>query len=145
MHRTTRILTAFCAAVAAAVSLTEFTSTEASADSCWNHNGSVMRLVAQGNQRWFYYENPRAAIRAQGVTRGTLLFNGWKNGNSYSGTARVFSKFCPGAPLEYQVDGPVAPNQLKVTVYGSRPVMNQCNPTGQYTTDTLVFTYMHQC
>ena len=80
--------------------------------------------------------DPRA-----GVSPGTLLFNGWKDGNGYSGTARVFSKHCPGAPLEYQVSGPVAPNQLGVTLYGTRPKTQQCQPTGQMTTDTLVFTY----
>ena len=104
-----------------------------------------MRLVAEGNRRWFYYERPRPGIAAQGVAPGTLLFDGWKNGDSYAGTARVFSKHCPGAPLEYQVSGPVAPNQLQVAVYGTRPVMQRCRPTGQMTTDTLVFTYSHQC
>ena len=34
----------------------------ARADSCWNHNGSLMRLKARGNQRWFYYERPRAGL-----------------------------------------------------------------------------------
>ncbi len=82
-------------------------STTASADSCWNHNGSVMRLVAQGNKRWFYYENPKQVLRRAGVRRGTLLFNGRKQGNFYSGTARRFSKYCPGEALEYNVEGPV--------------------------------------
>ncbi len=117
----------------------------ARADSCWNHNGSLMRLQASGNQRWFYYENPRQGMRNEGVTQGTLLFNGVKQGNSYHGTARLFSRHCPGAPLEYQVSGPVRPDQLQVTVYGTRPVMSRCQPTGQYKTDTLVFTYLRQC
>ena len=60
-------------------------NTKAAADSCWNHNGSVMRLKASGNQRWFYYEKPRTVLRAAGVRRGTLLFSGRKNGNWYSG------------------------------------------------------------
>lgn len=120
-------------------------STVASADSCWTHNGSLMRLQAQGNQRWISYENPRPQLRAGGVQRGTLLFNGIKQGNWYRGTARVFSKYCPGTPLEYAVEGPVRSDQLQVTVRGTREVYNQCRPTGRYTTDTLVFTYSHQC
>lgn len=120
-------------------------STSASADSCWNHNGSVMRLVARGNQRWFYYETPRKVLRRAGVRRGTLLFNGRKQGNFYSGTARRFSKFCPGDALEYHVEGPVRRDQLKVTVEGSREIEKRCRQTGRKAWDTLVFTYMHKC
>ncbi len=117
----------------------------AQADSCWTHNGSLMRLQAQGNQRWLSYESPRAQLRAAGVRRGTLLFDGIKSGNWYRGTARVFSKYCPGTPLTYAVEGPVRGDQLQVTVQGTREVYNRCRPTGRYTRDTLVFTYSHQC
>ena len=116
---------------------------QAMADSCWNHNGSVMRLTAQGNDRWFWYENPRQGIRNVGVMPGTLLFNGRKNGEWYTGTARVFSNYC--APLEYYVEGPVLQNPLRVQVTGQRQIYNNCQPTGQWTTDTLVFTYMYNC
>jgi hypothetical protein len=115
------------------------------ADSCWTHNGSLMRLQAQGNQRWLSYERPRSVLANAGVRSGTLLFNGVKNGNWYSGTARVFSKYCPGSPLEYFVEGPVRGDQLQVTVTGTREIHDRCRPTGRYTTDTLVFTYSHQC
>ena len=67
----------------------------AHADSCWNHNGSLMRLKANGNARAFYYENPRSVLANAGVVRGTLLFDGAKNGNRYDGTARRFSTRCP--------------------------------------------------
>ncbi len=117
----------------------------ASADSCWNHNGSLMRLKASGNQRWLYYENPRQVLRNAGVRRGTLLFNGRKSGNWYSGTARRFSKFCPGQPLEYFVEGPVRGDQLQVTVRGTRDVHKQCVSTGQVASDVLVFTYVRDC
>lgn len=120
-------------------------STPALADSCWTHNGSLMRLQAQGNQRWLSYEVPRQQLQAAGVRRGTLLFNGVKSGNWYRGTARVFSKYCPGNPLEYAVEGPVRGDQLQVTVTGTREVFRQCRPTGRFKTDTLVFTYSHQC
>ena len=117
----------------------------AEAASCWWHNGSLMRLEASGNQRWMYYERPRQVLRNAGVRRGTLLFNGRKNGNWYSGTARRFSKFCPGTPLEYFVEGPVSQNQLRVTVHGVRNVYRRCRDTGRKAQDTLVFTYAHQC
>ncbi|MEM7301951.1 MAG: hypothetical protein AAF468_12765 [Pseudomonadota bacterium] len=118
---------------------------EASADSCWNHNGSLMRLQASGNRRWFYYEDPKPTLRRAGVRRGTLLFNGRKSGNYYIGTARRFSRFCPGTPLEYRVEGPVTRDQLKVTIFGSYEVHRRCEPTGQFRDDQLVFTYVRQC
>ena len=117
----------------------------ASADSCWDHNGSVMRLVANGNQRAFYYEVPRPVLAGGGVRQGTLLFNGVKSGDWYSGTSRVFSKFCPGNPAEYAVEGPVDPSQTRVTLRGTRQVFSQCRGTGRQTTDVLVFTYIGQC
>lgn len=121
------------------------TTTFASADSCWDHNGSLMRLEAQGSNRWFYYEEPRSVLRKAGVRSGTLLFNGRKNGNYYSGTARVYSKFCPGEPLKYSVEGPVRSDQLQITVRGRRGIFSQCQPTGRTKSDKLVFTYSHDC
>jgi hypothetical protein len=115
------------------------------ADSCWNHNGSVMRLSASGNDRWFSYEQPRQALYNSGVYQGTLLFNGRKNGNWYAGRARVFSSACPGNPLEYWVEGPVLQNPLRVQVEGTREVHRNCQPTGAMTHDVLVFTYMYNC
>ena len=117
----------------------------AHADSCWDHNGSLMRLEASANARWFYYEIPREALRRVGVGEGTLLFNGYKDGNWYSGTARRFSRFCPTTPLEYFVEGPVREDQLQVTVRGMREIHEQCEPTGQFVPDELIFTYVRDC
>jgi hypothetical protein len=117
----------------------------AHADSCWDHNGSVMRLKAKGNERWMYYEIPREVLRDAGVQEGTLLFNGRKDGNWYSGTARRFSKYCIEDPLEYFVEGPARADQLQVTVIGMREVHKQCNPTGKLARDELIFTYIRDC
>ena len=121
------------------------TTAPAAADSCWDHNGSVMRLKASGAKRWIYYERPRQTLRRAGVRPGTLLFNGEKRGEWYAGMARVFSKHCPGAPLEYWVEGPVRSDPLQVVISGTRDVHDRCMPTGRKKTDTLVFTYMRQC
>ncbi|SMX47413.1 hypothetical protein MAA8898_03652 [Maliponia aquimaris] len=121
-------------------------ASQAAADSCWDHNGSIMRLTDQGNNRWFWYETTPHRWQAQaGVYPGTLLFNGAKNGEWYSGTARVFSTSCPGSPLEYYVEGPVLQNPLRVQVSGRREVYEYCQPTGRWTSDTLVFTYRYNC
>ena len=140
----TQLLKAGLAALVLTAGTATFATT-ASADSCWNHNGSVMRLVARGNQRWFYYEEPKQVLRRAGVRRGTLLFNGRKQGDYYTGTARRFSKYCPGNPLEYHVEGPVRRDQLKVTVEGNRDVQSQCRATGRRAWDRLVFSYMYKC
>jgi hypothetical protein len=120
--------------------------TQAVADSCWDHNGSLMRLTDQGNNRWFSYETtPHSWQWPAGIRPGTLLFNGSKNGEWYSGTARVFSRHCPGQALEYSVQGPVLQNPLRVQVTGNRQIYEYCQPTGRWTTDTLVFTYRYNC
>ena len=131
--------------ILAGAGLTVFSAATAMADSCWNHNGSTMRLKASGNSRAFYYEDPKPSLFGAGVRRGTLLFNGTKNGNHYSGTARVFSRHCPGTPLEYYVEGPVRSDQLQVTVSGQREVYRNCQPTGRFKTDRLVFTHIGNC
>ena len=120
-------------------------TTSVLADSCWTHNGSLMRLQADGNNRWFSYENPKSSLRQSGIQRGTLLFNGQNNGDWYSGLSRVFSKYCVGNPLEYYVEGPVSRNPLRITMTGTREKSRQCVSTGVITTDVLVFTYSHQC
>lgn len=119
--------------------------TLAAADSCWWHNGSLMRLSAYGEGRAFHYENPRGGLAAAGVQRGTMLFNGRNQGGFYSGAAQVFSSSCPGQPLTYQVQGPVGAGQTSVTLYGTREVRNGCYGTGQYVQDVLTFTYAFQC
>ena len=117
----------------------------AAADSCWDHNGSLMRLQAQGENRWFSYEIPRDALRPAGVQRRTVLFSGTNRGDWYSGWASVFSSACPGEPLEYWVEGPVLQNPLRVVMDGTREVHRNCRWTGDYATDRLVFTYRSDC
>ena len=55
--------------------LLPFISHSAFADSFWNHNGSIMRLVAHGNERAFVYEVPSKQMYNAGVrwddTNGT--------------------------------------------------------------------------
>lgn len=117
----------------------------AAAESCWTHNGSLMRLGDNGDKRWFTYEVPREVLKPAGVEQGTLLFEGAKVGNRYVGTARVFSRACPGNPAEYGVAGPIDNGGLRVTLVGERKIFKDCQPTVQTTTDVLVFDYSHRC
>jgi hypothetical protein len=109
------------------------------ASSIWDHNGSAVSLSADGASRKFYYQAPRAGLQEVGIQPGTLLFDGRRDGNRYSGTAYVFSQLC-GA-LAYPVSGPVSPDERSVTMYGKAPsVSANCRVVG-YRDDVLVFTF----
>jgi len=116
------------------------TASLAQADSYWDHNGSLMRLEADGDARRFVYESPRDVLVRAGVRPGTLLFNGVREGNRYYGTAFVFSRHCD-EPLEYYVEGEVA-SERRVVLAGRREIYAEgCRPTGRFEIDRLVFTY----
>lgn len=136
-----RRLAVFALAIVSALVM----ASAAQAASCWYHNNSLMRLEDSGKQRWFYYANPKPSLRPSGVRPGTLLFNGTNHGDYYSGTARRFSRYCIGTPLEYHVEGPVLRNPLRIVLRGTRNVYRQCRDTGRIAEDTLIFTYSHRC
>lgn len=117
----------------------------AAADSCWTHNGSLMRLGANGEKRAFAYEIPRKALAGIGVKPGDTLFWGTTDGKSYRGEARVFSIECPGEKTIYAVSGPITQGGTRVTLTGQRRVYRACAPTGEFVTDRLVFQYARQC
>jgi hypothetical protein len=109
--------------------------------SLWRHNGSVLYLAADGASRRFYYDAPREGLESVGVKRGTLLFEGQKNGDQYSGTAYFFSKTC--GPGTYPVSGPVTStdSQITITLSGKAPRLDaNCKQIG-VRDDLLVFTY----
>jgi len=130
------LMTAFLAAICLFL-----LAAPASADSYWDHNGSLMRLQANGTQRVFTYEEPRQLMRRAGVTPGTVLFDGRNVGDYYVGRARRFSKDCK-APLVYKVEGPVVDGGSRIVMRGMRQVFaSGCRGTGRYVEDVLVFTY----
>src|SRR5215469_8352998 len=45
----------------------------------WDHNGSVMYLVANGSSRDVYYQRPRQGMLDAGARPGSLLFRGEVN------------------------------------------------------------------
>ena len=110
------------------------------ADSYWTHNGSLMRLVAHGAARSFYYVVPRQGIVAAGVRPGTLFFDGWRDGDRYRGTARVFAASCGAS--SFHIEGWVA-SETHVVLEGWRPVFHDCHPTGGQTWERLEFIYSH--
>jgi hypothetical protein len=110
-----------------------------SASSLWDHNGSIVSLSANGAGRQFYYQSPRSGLAQVGVQSGTLLFEGRKDGSSYSGTAYIFNRKC--GRRGYSVSGPVSEDQQNVTMYGKAPLLDpSCRIVG-YRDDMLVFVF----
>jgi hypothetical protein len=80
--------------------------------SYWSHNGSVLGLRVEGNNRAFAFVEPRDGLP---VKPGTVLFSGISDGSAYKGKARRFS--AAGEPIEYEVEGPIQNNFSRVTLH----------------------------
>jgi len=51
----------------------------------WDHNGSIMYLVANESSREFYYQKPRPGMLEAGAHPDALLFKGQINDGQISG------------------------------------------------------------
>ena len=103
----------------------------------WDHNGSVMYLIANGLSREFYYKKPRPGMLEVGAHPDSLLFKGQINDGEFSGTAYLFNAHCGQVPFE--VKGPILDDNARVVLTGQAPrVGRNCQPYGNYTS-TLEF------
>jgi uncharacterized protein len=103
----------------------------------WDHNGSLVYLIAKGSSREFYYQEPRAGMLEAGARPDSLLFRGKTANGQYSGTAFFFNRRCGTIP--YQVSGPILDNYERVVLQGNAPrVGSNCRIQG-YVADTLEF------
>lgn len=108
-----------------------------SAPSLWEHNGSTVYLVANGQTREFYYQEPRPGMTDVGARQGSLLFTGISSNGGYQGTAYIYRGACGRFP--YRVSGPILDNYERVVVRGQAPrVGPDCRIRG-YFDDTLEF------
>jgi S1-C subfamily serine protease len=106
----------------------------------WDHNGSVMYLVADGRERTFHYYQPRAVMVEFGAQPNAVIFRGQSDGSSYAGTAFFFSKRCK-AKFGYRVSGPIEDDSRRVVMKGMKPVLGpDCKAVGRVP-DELVFQY----
>jgi hypothetical protein len=103
----------------------------------WDHNGSVVYLVANGSSREFYYQKPRPGMVEVGARPGSLLFRGQINDGQYSGTAYIFNPRC--GPIPFQVKGPVLDNEERIALTGEAPQVGQNCRTRRYYTSSLEF------
>jgi hypothetical protein len=100
----------------------------------WDHNGSVMYLIANGSSREFYYQKPRPGMLEAGARPGSLLFRGQFNDGQYSGTAYIFNTHCGSIP--FQVKGPILDNDERIMLTGQAPrVGRNCSTYGSYTSN----------
>jgi hypothetical protein len=103
----------------------------------WDHNASVMYLVANGSTRELYYQKPRPGMMEAGARPGSLLFRGQINNGQYSGTAYIFNRHC--GPIPFQVKGPTLDNDERIVLTGEAPrVGRNCRAYESYTS-TLEF------
>jgi hypothetical protein len=100
----------------------------------WDHNGSVMYLIANGSSREIYYQKPRAGMLEAGAHSGSLLFRGEIDNGEYSGTAYIFNPHCGQMP--FQVKGPASDNDERIMLTGQAPrVGRNCRAYESYTSN----------
>jgi hypothetical protein len=105
--------------------------------SLWDHNGSMMYLVANDTSREFYYQKPRPGMLEAGAHPDDLLFKGQINDGQMSGIAYIFNAQC--GQVSFHVKGPVLDYGGRIVLTGQAPrVGRNCQSYGEYTT-TLEF------
>ena len=98
----------------------------------WDHNGSVIYLIAHGAAREFHYKEPRAAMAEAGARPGALLFRGTVTNGQFAGTAFIFDRHC--GPLPYPVSGPIVDHDERVVLIGEAPLVGaKCRVQGHFT------------
>ncbi|MGE3914981.1 MAG: hypothetical protein AB7F78_04715, partial [Hyphomicrobiaceae bacterium] len=111
--------------------------TTAAKGSYWTHNGSRLRLEANGAERRFVYDLPRRGMLDAGANPGDAVFEGRREGATYSGTAYVLSKAC--GRVGYQVAGNISADERSVVVEGQVPLHGPGCSVRAYRRDVLRF------
>src|SRR5438270_7465528 len=107
-------------AVASAQAQTQTASPE---PTVWDHNGSVMYLVANASSREIYYQKPRPGMLEAGARSGSLLFRGEVNDGQYLGTAYIFNAHC--GPIPFEVKGTILDDDERIVLTGQAPRVGQ--------------------
>jgi hypothetical protein len=103
----------------------------------WDHNGSIMYLVANGSSREIHYQKPRPGMLDAGAHPDDILFKGEINDGQFSGIAYIFNAQCGQAP--FHVKGPILEDGAKIVLTGQAPrVGRNCQSYAEYTS-TLEF------
>src|SRR5215470_7087214 len=138
MIRAELAVTAIALVASSAVASAQAQTQTASAEpTIWDHNGSEMYLVANGQSREFHYQKPRAGMLEVGARPGSLLFRGEIDNGQYSGTAYIFSPHCGQIP--FQVKGPISDNDERIILTGQAPRLGRNCRTNESYTSNLEF------
>ena len=98
----------------------------------WDHDGSVVYLLALGAAREFHYKEPRAGMVEAGARSGALLFRGTVANGQFAGTAFIFDRRC--GQLPYPVSGPILDHDERVVLTGEAPLVGaKCRVQGHFT------------
>ena len=98
----------------------------------WDHDGSVVYLLALGAAREFHYREPRAGMVEAGARSGALLFRGTVANGQFAGTAFIFDRRC--GQLPYPVSGPILDHDERVVLTGEAPLFGaKCRVQGHFT------------
>lgn len=113
------------------------TTAQTLAATLWDHEGSTVVLETTGSSRRFIFSVPRPGVP---VSRGSVLFEGTRQGDAYTGRAFVVSPGC--GTQSYPVTGVVSSDQRTVTLSGRAPGLSaSCEPTEPRPV-SLLFTYL---
>lgn len=100
----------------------------------WDHNGSVMYMLANGSSREFYYQKPRPGMLDAGAHPGSLLFRGHAHDGQYLGIAYIFNPHCEPTPFE--VKGQILDDDERIVLTGQAPrVGRNCRSYASYTSN----------
>jgi hypothetical protein len=113
------------------------TQTASAEPTIWDHNGSVMYLVANGQSREFHYQKPRAGMFEVGARPGSLLFRGEFDNGQYSGTAYIFNPHC--GQISFQVRGLLLDNDERIMLTGQAPRVGRNCRAYESSTNNLEF------
>ena len=106
----------------------------------WDHNGSVVQLVAKGSSREFYYKEPRGGMLEAGAQAGSLLFRGQTKKRSILRNGLYFRS--PLRTVSIPSQRANSHNYTRVKLTGQAPrIGRNCRVQGQLT-DTLEFTLL---
>jgi hypothetical protein len=98
----------------------------------WDHDGSVVYLLALGAAREFHYREPRAGMVEAGARPSALLFRGTVANGQFAGTAFIFDRRC--GQLPYPVSGPILDHDERVVLTGEAPLVGaKCRVQGHFT------------
>ena len=85
----------------------------------WDHNGSIMYLIAIGSSRELHYQKPRPGMLEAGAHPDDVLFKGEINDGQISGTAYIFNAQC--GQVAFHVKGPTLDNGGRIVLKGQAP------------------------